>query len=416
MTDEGDGQRELPVTGTHGSHARVPKGQWPDAGSAEAEGVRVNGSSPRESAGPTGPIGPAGPPARNSRSAAAPGMPTTGMPTPGDGDGTGAGGKHAAPGGTTVTTSGGAAAGDTPGGGAAAGGQQDAPDAPPGKKKSSRSFWRELPVLVVVALVLTLIIKTYAIQAFYIPSGSMQNTLALTDRVLVNKLVYDVRSIHRGDIVVFSGNGSWDPGPPPQNSNVFVKFGDNVASMFGFGGAQNDYIKRVIGLPGDHVACCDAQGRVTVNGVALNEQSYLYPGNPPSETRFSITVPPGRLWVMGDHRDVSYDSRGHVGDPGGGTIPENAVVGRAFVVIWPVRNWRVLPIPATFQQPKLNASMASVSSRTRSADEAVAVSGAAVPVHPSGPTLPFALGFAGAVPVTWLQRKLRKAARRHFRR
>jgi signal peptidase I len=215
---------------------------------------------------------------------------------------------------------------------------------------------------------------------------------------------------------VFTGNGSWDPGPPPQNSNVFVKFGDNVASMFGFGRGQNDYIKRVIGLPGDHVACCDAQGRVTVNGIPLNEQSYLYPGNVPSTTRFSITVPASRLWVMGDHREVSYDSRGHIGDPGGGTIPENAVVGRAFVVIWPVSNWRVLPIPATFQQSKLNASMASVSSRARSADEAAAASGAAAAVHPSGPAMPFALGFAGAVPVTWLQRKLRKAARRRFRR
>jgi signal peptidase I len=438
MTDEGDGQREPPVTGTRGSHAGVPKGQWADAGAVDAEGVRVNRRSPRESAGPVSPTGPSASSARksrsagartsssagarNSRAAAAPGMPTAGMPVPDDG--AGVTGKHAAPGGTAVTTSGGAAGGGAAGsgaagGGATAGGQQDAPGAPPGKKapaKKSRSFWKELPVLVVVALVLTLVIKTYAIQAFYIPSGSMQNTLAITDRVLVNKLVYDVRSIHRGDVVVFTGNGSWDPGPPPQNSNVFVKFGDNVASMLGLGQGQNDYIKRVIGLPGDHVACCDAQGRVTVNGIPLTEQSYLYPGNAPSTSRFSITVPPGRLWVMGDHRAVSYDSRGHIGDPGGGTIPENAVVGRAFVVIWPVSNWRLLPIPATFQQPKLNASMTSVSSHTRSADEAAAASGAAAPVHPSGPAMPFALGFAGAVPVTWLQRKLRKAARRRFRR
>lgn len=426
MTDEGDGQYEPPVTRTRGSHAKMPKGQWAGE-AAEAEGARMNGRNPRESAGPAGPPVPS---TRESRMAAAPkpqaagapGMPTPGMPTPGDG--AGEAGKRAAPGDTAVTTSGGAAAGGTPGngaaaGGAVAGGQQDARGATPEKKtpeKKNRSFWRELPILVVVALVLTLVIKTYAIQAFYIPSPSMTNTLAVSDRVLVNKLVYDVRPIHRGDIVVFTGNGSWDPGPPPQNSNIFQKFGDNVASMFGFGGAQNDYIKRVIGLPGDHVACCDARGRVTVNGVPLNEQSYLYPRNVPSTTRFSITVPPGRLWVMGDHRDVSYDSRGHIGDPGGGTIPENAVVGRAFVVIWPVDQWRILPIPATFEQPKLNASMPSVSSRTRSADEAAAPSGAVAPMHPSGPAMPFALGFAGAVPVTWLQRKLRKAARRHLRR
>src|SRR5208283_2591961 len=125
------------------------------------------------------------------------------------------------------------------------------------------------------------IIKTYFIQAFFIPSGSMQNTLAISDRVLVNKVVYDVRSIHRGDIVVFSGDGSWNPGTSPASSNFFARFGESVASMFGFAKDQNDYIKRVIGLPGDHVACCDAQGRVTVNGVPLNEKSYLYPGNPP---------------------------------------------------------------------------------------------------------------------------------------
>jgi signal peptidase I len=419
MTDEGDGLQQPPATRTRGSHARVPEGQWAGMEAAEAEGARMNGRNPQGSSGPSVP------PARESRTAAARKSRAAGAPgMPASGGGTRAAGKHAAPGGTAVTTPGGAAAGgapegSAPEGGAPEGGQRDAPGTPPAKKapeKKNRSFWRELPVLIVVALLLTLIIKTYAIQAFYIPSGSMQNTLGITDRVLVNKLVYDVRSIHRGDIVVFTGNGSWDPGPPPSNSNIFEKFGGNFASMFGFGGAQNDYIKRVIGIPGDHVACCDAQGRVTVNGIPLTEQSYLYPGNPPSETRFSITVPPGRLWVMGDHRDVSYDSRGHIGDPGGGTIPENAVVGRAFVVIWPPSNWRILNIPATFEQPKLNASMPSVSSRTGSADEAAAVSGAVVPVHPSEPAMPFALGFAGAVPVTWLQRKLRKAARRHLRR
>jgi signal peptidase I len=301
-------------------------------------------------------------------------------------------------------------------------GQDKSPaKAPPKKKKKVRSFWKELPILIVVALVLTLVIKTYAIQAFFIPSGSMQNTLAIGDRVLVNKVVYDVRSIHRGDIVVFSGDGSWNPGTPPASSNFIAKFGESVASMFGFARDQNDYIKRVIGLPGDHVACCDAQGRVTVNGVALNEKSYLFPGNSPSENRFSITVPAGSLWVMGDHRDVSWDSRGHrYGYPGGGSIPESAVVGRAFIIIWPVSQWSVLPIPSTFQQTALNAKSAAQSaaqsSGARSAQEAGAVADAGVPVHPSSPTAPLALGFAGAVPLTLLQRKLRTSARRRFRR
>jgi signal peptidase I len=225
------------------------------------------------------------------------------------------------------------------------------------KRKKDRSFWKELPVLIVVALFLTLVIKTYAIQAFYIPSGSMQNTLAIGDRVLVDKLSFEFGNIHRGDIVVFSGDGTWDPGVTPASTNFFSRFGQSVASMFGFAKDQNDFIKRVIGLPGDKVACCDAQGRVTVNGVALNEKSYLYPGNPPSQTRFSVTVPAGSLWVMGDHRDVSYDSRGHEnGFPGGGAIPESAVVGRAFIKIWPVSQFGLLSVPATFNQPKLNGS------------------------------------------------------------
>ena len=225
--------------------------------------------------------------------------------------------------------------------------------------RRKRSFWREFPVLVVVALLLAVVIKTYAIQAFFIPSGSMENTLEINDRVLVNKLVYDVRGIHRGDIVVFNGDGSWDPGPVPVDTNFLVKFADGFASMFGFGHPGDILIKRVIGLPGDRVACCDAQDRVTVNGIPLTEPSYLYPGDAPSDSRFSLTVPPGRLWVMGDHRLISDDSRDHLGDPGGGTIPESAVVGRAFVIIWPPSRWRFLPIPATFEQSKLNAAAAA---------------------------------------------------------
>ena len=267
--------------------------------------------------------------------------------------------------------------------GAAPGATAKSPAKKKKKKKKGRSFWKELPILIVVALILTLVIKTYLIQAFYIPSGSMQNTLAIGDRVLVNKVVYDVRSIHRGDIVVFSGDGSWNPATPPASSNFIARFGESVASMFGFARDQNDYIKRVIGVPGDHVACCDAEGRVTVNGIPLNEKSYLFPGDSPSENRFSVTVPANSLWVMGDHRDVSWDSRGHrYGYPGGGSIPESAVVGRAFIVIWPVSQWAVLPIPSTFEQTALTASAGAPSARERSAQGAAAVATAGAPVHP----------------------------------
>src|SRR6201992_1403215 len=275
------------------------------------------------------------------------------------------------------------------------------------KKKKDRSFWKELPVLIVVALFLTLVIKTYAIQAFYIPSGSMQNTLAIGDRVLVDKLSFEFGNVHRGDIVVFSGDGTWDPGVTPASTNFFSRFGQSVASMFGFAKGQNDFIKRVIGLPGDKVACCDAQGRVTVNGVALNEKSYLYPGNPPSESRFSVTVPSGSVWVMGDHRDVSYDSRGHeAGFPGGGSIPESAVVGRAFIKIWPFSQFGLLNVPSTFSQPKLSAAAASTTSGS-SATSATVTSSATV--RSATPVTTYALGFVGAVPLTLLERKGRRS-------
>jgi len=198
-----------------------------------------------------------------------------------------------------------------------------------------------------------------------------------------------------------------------------VKFGQGFASMFGFGHPGDILIKRVIGLPGDRVACCDVQGRVTVNGVALNEQSYLYPGDSPSESRFDIVVPPGRLWVMGDHRLISDDSRNHLGEPGGGTIPENAVIGRAFVIIWPFSRWRILPIPATFEQPKLNAAAAAASPAPPAAGDTAGLRSARL--EPASPALPLALGFAAAIPVTWLQRRARlrftrrRAARRSAR-
>jgi signal peptidase I len=276
------------------------------------------------------------------------------------------------------------------------------------RRRRKRSFWREFPILVAIALILAVLIKTYAIQAFWIPSGSMENTLEINDRVLVNKIVYHTRPIHRGDIIVFNGDGSWDPGPVATNGNVFQQFANGFSSMFGFGHPGDILIKRVIGLPGDRVACCDAQGRVTVNGVPLTEQTYLYPGDSPSIQRFNIVVPPGRLWVMGDHRLVSDDSRDHMGDPGGGTIPESAVIGRAFVIIWPVSRWRILPIPATFQQPKLNAAAsAGAGTGAGTADAAQTAALLSARLQPSGPALPLSLGFAGALPLTWLQRRVR---------
>src|ERR1700733_2754311 len=273
------------------------------------------------------------------------------------------------------------------------------------RKAKKRSFWREFPILVAVALLLAVVIKTFAVQAFWIPSGSMEKTLEINDRVLVNKIVYHTRDIHRGDIVVFNGDGSWDPGAIPTNGNIFQQFGAGFASMFGFGHNADILIKRVIGIPGDRVACCDAQGRLTVNGVPLTEQSYLYPGSAPSQMRFNIVVPPGRLGVMAANRLFSEASRAHMGDPGGGTVPESAVIGRAFVIIWPISRWRILPIPATLNTQALNSSHAAGPSAA--GPSAAGSDLLTARAEPTGQVVPLALGFVGALPLTWLQRRVR---------
>jgi signal peptidase I len=215
-------------------------------------------------------------------------------------------------------------------------------------------------VIIIAALVLTILIKAFLVQVFSIPSASMQNTLQPGDRILVNRLVYHLRDIARGDVVVFSGDGSWGPEPPPQPSNPVVRIWDDITGLVGVSVPGTDYVKRVVGIPGDRVACCDTKGRVTVNGVPLSEDSYIYPGDAPSTSRFDVTVPPGRLFVLGDHRSDSADSRFHPNDLGQGTIPEGEVVGRAFVIIWPPSRIGDIPIPETFKQAGLNSATAAV--------------------------------------------------------
>ncbi len=218
------------------------------------------------------------------------------------------------------------------------------------------SFLRELPVLLVVAFGLALLIKTFLVQAFFIPSGSMEKTLhgctgCSGDRVLVNKLVYRFHDPRPGDIVVFRGPESWAPEVQfAKPGNVVQKALRAIGSAVGVAPAgEKDFVKRVIAVGGQTVQCCDPQGRVVVDGRPLDEP-YVFLSDPDyrSPTFGPIKVPDGRLWMMGDHRDESADSRSHMSDADQGTIGVSDVIGKAFVIVWPPSRWDTLGTPSTF--------------------------------------------------------------------
>ncbi|WP_415646170.1 signal peptidase I [Stackebrandtia soli] len=212
--------------------------------------------------------------------------------------------------------------------------QSDAEDSP---KKKSGSFWKELPILLAIAVVVALVVRTFVMQSFWIPSGSMENTLQLDDYVLANKLVYDFRDPERGEVVVFEAPTSWRSNP-----------------------AEEDFIKRIIAVGGDTVSYDASTQRISVNGHELDESAYLYTDpmtgiqQSPSKDdfEFTVTIPEGRLWVMGDHRWASGDSRERYlrsgGDIEAATISVDAIVGKAFVLVWPIDRWDWLTIPDTF--------------------------------------------------------------------
>lgn len=239
---------------------------------------------------------------------------------------------------------------DVPGG---AGGAASRDGGGTGRSRGSGALWamlRETAVVVVIALGLSLVIKTFLVQAFFIPSESMENTLLVGDRVLVSKLNPGPFDLERGDVVVFSDPGGWlttpervAEGPLREGVRAALTFVGLLPADSG-----DHLIKRVIGLPGDTVVCCDPQGRVSVNGAAVREP-YLFPGDNPSDEKFTARVPAGRLWVMGDHRGLSQDSRFHR-DVDGGTVAVGDVVGRAFVIVWPFSNAGLLRRPtSTFE-------------------------------------------------------------------
>ena len=204
------------------------------------------------------------------------------------------------------------------------------------------SVLREFPILVIVALAVSLIIKTFLVQFFYIPSGSMENTLQINDRVAVNKLPFLSKSIDRGDVVVFRDPANWLPEQYSQNQNKVVsKIKDGLVLVGVLPNPAKQYlVKRVIGVAGDNVVGKD--GVVTINGKATTEP-YIFAGNKASEIDFNITVPAGKVWVMGDHRGSSADSRYHQDDVNNGFVPLSKVTGQVFAVIWPFKNLGLVP-------------------------------------------------------------------------
>ncbi|MFJ5067531.1 signal peptidase I [Kitasatospora sp. NPDC088556] len=260
-------------------------------------------------------------------------------------------------------------------------------------RRRKRSLLREFPLIIVVALLVALVMKTFLLQVFVIPSGSMEQTIQVGDRVLVDKLTpWFGSEPQRGDVVVFKDPGGWLEGDhKPSGDGPVLGAAKQVLTYVGLlpSDSEQDLIKRVIGVGGDTVECCDTQGRLSVNGTPVDEP-YLAPANPPSRQPFKVRVPQGRLWVMGDHRDVSADSRFHMGNPGQGTIPLSGVVGRAFMNAWPLDRLHQLGVPSSL------SSLARAPQARGTAPESVGVG--PVPMEP-----PLVMGVLGILPavVRW---------------
>lgn len=220
------------------------------------------------------------------------------------------------------------------------------PTAAPSSRRDARrrrSAWplvRDVVVILVVAVVVSFVVKTFLVRSFYIPSGSMEQTLQIDDRIFVDELTPRFGGYERGDVVVFRDPGGWLPVSPQPRRAPLEEIVDGALSLVGLSASdsKDHLIKRVIGTPGDHVVCCNPLGQVTVNGVPLDETSYLdleAGQTAPRVLEYDVTVPDGALWVLGDNRDHSQDSRYHLDQPSHGFVPLDNVVGRAFLITWP---------------------------------------------------------------------------------
>ncbi|QIG40483.1 signal peptidase I [Microbacterium sp. 4R-513] len=224
------------------------------------------------------------------------------------------------------------------------------PDSSSGTDQRRRGwlyFLRDVVIIVLVAVLVSFLVKTFVVRSFYIPSGSMEDTLLVNDRILVDEITPRFGGYDRGEIVVFRDPGGWLP-PAPADTRPPIEQGvDWILSLVGLSAPDSDdhLIKRIIGLPGDHVVCCNAIGQITVNGVPIDESSYLkLPGGETAASGdpFDVVVPDGDLWVLGDNRYRSKDSRYNQDQPGNGFVPLENVVGRAFLITWPLSRFGLL--------------------------------------------------------------------------